>query len=206
MGDNNMSYAKDGIRVKNADKGSKGKIMAGIALMIALMLVSTLTGCTSEENDSGDDKEFEETEDQPDIVDIPEDDDDDNGDDDNGTTEDPETQTALQISTSEITTDAKWYPYDSDDVEIRFFAVRSNDDEIHVAFDACDVCYEEKKGYRQENIQMVCNNCDQSFLIRRIGTDNDEGGCWPSYLPISIEDDNVIIKISDLEEKRFMFE
>jgi hypothetical protein len=206
MGDNKMSNAQDGIRVKNADKGSKGKIVAGIALMIALMLVSTLTGCTSEESGSGDDKEFEETEDQPDIVDIPEDDDDDNGDGDNGTTEDPETLTALQIPTSEITTDAKWYPYDSDGVEIRFFAVRSNDDEIHVAFDACDVCYEEKKGYRQENIQMVCNNCDQSFLIRRIGTDNEEGGCWPSYLPITIEDDYVIIKISDLEEKRYMFE
>jgi hypothetical protein len=89
MGDNKMSNAQDGIRVKNADKGSKGKIVAGIALMIALMLVSTLTGCTSEESGSGDDKEFEETEDQPDIVDIPEDDDDDNGDGDNGTTEAP---------------------------------------------------------------------------------------------------------------------
>jgi uncharacterized membrane protein len=91
-------------------------------------------------------------------------------------------------------------------VEIRFFAVRSNDNEIHVAFDACDVCYEEKKGYRQEGIQMTCNNCDKTFPIKAIGSENMKGGCWPSYLPMSIEDDYIIIKISDLEEKKYMFE
>ena len=113
---------------------------------------------------------------------------------------------AIQVPTSEVTTNAKWYPYDSDGVEIRFFCVRSNDQEIHVAFDACDVCYDAKKGYVQEGVKMVCNNCEKSFPIKAIGTDNLAGGCWPSYLPITIDDNNIIIKISDLEDKEFMFE
>jgi uncharacterized membrane protein len=113
---------------------------------------------------------------------------------------------ALKVPTSEVTINAKWYPYDSAGVEIRFFCVRSSDDEIHVAFDACDVCYEEKKGYRQDATKMKCNACGLGFPIKAIGTENLKGGCWPSYLAMKIENDNVIILISDLEEKRFMFE
>jgi hypothetical protein len=192
--------AKGAINMSN----SKGKIIAGLALIILLIVSGTLTGCLSEEKDTKENDEFQDTEDEPDKVEVP--DDGNNGDDDNGTTEDPEPVTALQIPTSEITTEAKWYPYDSDGVEIRFFCVRSNDGEIHVAFDACDVCYQEKKGYKQDGIQMECNNCGQTFLIKAIGSENLKGGCWPSYLPMTENDDNIIIKISDLEEKKYMFE
>ena len=185
----------------------KGRIVTGIFLIFVLLMTAVLAGCTSEDSGS-DGGDFEETEDQPDVVEVPDDGDGDGGggNDDNGTTDDPEPVTALQVPTAEVTTDAKWYPYDSDGVEIRFFAVRSNDNEIHVAFDACDVCFEEKKGYRQEGIQMTCNNCDKSFPIKAVGTENMVGGCWPSFLPISIEDDYIIIKLSDLEEKKYMFE
>jgi hypothetical protein len=189
----------------SSNNGSKRKILAGIALITLLILTGILAGCTSSD-ESDNEKEFEETEDEPDIVEIPDDGDDGDNGDDNTTNEEPEPISAIKIPTSEISTNAKWYPYDSDGIEIRFFCVKSNDGEIHVAFDACDVCYEEKKGYRQENIQMTCNNCDNSYPIKLLGTENDQGGCWPSYLPISIEENYVIIKISDLEEKRYMFE
>jgi hypothetical protein len=189
------------------NKSTKSKKVGRMILIIILLMVTVLSGCLSEENQSKGGN-FEETEDQPDVVDIPNEGDGNGsgGNDDNSTSEEPEPETALQIPTAEVTTEAKWYPYDSDGVEIRFFAVRSNDNEIHVAFDACDVCYEEKKGYRQEGIQMTCNNCDKTFPIKAIGSENMKGGCWPSYLPMSIEDDYIIIKISDLEEKKYMFE
>ena len=185
----------------------KSRMVTGLLLIFVLLMTAVLAGCVSEDKGSGGGN-FEETEDQPDIVEAPDDGDGDEGggDDDNGTTEEPEPVTALQVPTAEVTTDAKWYPYDSDGVEIRFFAVRSNDNDIHVAFDACDVCYEEKMGYRQEGIQMTCNNCDTSFLIKDICSENMKGGCWPSYLPMSIEEDYIIITISDLEEKKYMFE
>lgn len=196
---------KGGDCMASSDNGSKRKIIAGIVLITLLIITAVLAGCTSSHDNSDKNKEFEETEDEPDIVEIP-DNEGDNGNDDNGTSEEPEPVTAVRIPTPEISTTAKWYPYDSDGVEIRFFAVKSNDGEIHVAFDACDVCYQEKKGYRQENIQMVCNNCDNSYPIKLLGTENEQGGCWPSYLPMEIEDDYLIILISDLEEKRYMFE
>ncbi|UCF07937.1 MAG: DUF2318 domain-containing protein [Thermoplasmata archaeon] len=192
--------------MSNINDSMRGRIATGIVLTIVLLMTAVFAGCTS---DNGSEKGgFEEAEDQPDIVEVPDEGDGDGsgGNDDNGTSEEPEPVTALQIPTAETTTDAKWYPYDSDGVEIRFFAVRSNDGEIHVAFDACDVCYAEKKGYRQEGIQMTCNNCGQSFPIKAIGSENLKGGCWPSYLPVTIEDDYIIIMISDLEEKRYMFE
>jgi hypothetical protein len=189
----------------DSNNGSKRKIVAGIALILLLVMTAVLAGCTSSD-EPDEEKEFEETEDEPDIVDIPDDGDDGDNGDDNTTNEEPEPISAMQIPTSEISTNAKWYPYDCDGVEIRFFAVKSNDGEIHVAFDACDVCYEEKKGYRQENIQMTCNNCDNSYPIKLLGTENDQGGCWPSYLPMDIEDGYLIILLSDLEEKEYMFE
>lgn len=192
--------------MSNLERTSKRKIIAGIALIFLLTLSGALAGCLSEDADEEEKKDFEETEDEPDIVEIPDDDDDGNNGDDNTTNEDPEPISAIQIPTSEVTTNAKWYPYNCDGIEIRFFAVKSNDGEIHVAFDACDVCYEEKKGYRQENIQMTCNNCDNSYPIKLLGTENEQGGCWPSYLPIEIEDNYIIITLSDLEEKKYMFE
>ncbi len=211
-----MKTAHDMVPAANAQrrtaapqaKGGKGKVVAGVVVALVVLLASFMLFFQPEEDDSPD-QGFEDTEDEPDIVELPPDDDNNNGgggNPDNGTDEEPEPITAVQIPTSDVTTDAKWYPYDYENIEIRFFAVASNDGEIHVAFDACDVCYEEKLGYRQENIQMVCNNCGQSFFIKRIGTDNEEGGCWPSYLPMTIEDDNVIILISDIEGKSWMFE
>ena len=47
----------------------------------------------------------------------------------------------LVISLSSLSTEANFYAYDADDVKIYFFAVIGSDNEVHVAFDACDVCY-----------------------------------------------------------------
>jgi len=52
---------------------------------------------------------------------------------------------------------------------------------------------------------MHCINCGKEFSINSIGTDNTAGGCWPSYLPIKIENENIIINKSDLEDKQYMF-
>jgi uncharacterized membrane protein len=115
------------------------------------------------------------------------------------------TETQITIPLSHIKTEAKFYTYESNDVDIRYFAVIGSDGEVHVATDACDLCYEAKRGYKQENDVMKCINCGLTFPIDDIGDQNTGGGCWPSYIPISITDENLIIEISDLEAKRFMF-
>jgi uncharacterized membrane protein len=114
-------------------------------------------------------------------------------------------QTEVSIPLSEIGSNAKFYSYGSNGVEIRYFAVKGPDGNAHVAFVACDVCYDAKKGYRQNGDVMQCINCGNEYPIKSLGTENTAGGCWPSYLPIKIDGDDVIINISDLDDKRWMF-
>ena len=116
-----------------------------------------------------------------------------------------QTGTEIKIPISEIGTNAKFYAYDANGVTVKYFTVKGSDGEIHVAFDACDVCYKAKKGYTQKSDVMSCINCGKEYEINGIGTDNTQGGCWPSYLPMNIDGDDVVIKKSDLEAKSWMF-
>jgi uncharacterized membrane protein len=112
----------------------------------------------------------------------------------------------VELSASEVTKEAKFYNIDASGVEVRFFAVRGSDNKVRVAMDACDVCYDAKKGYRQGGDDMVCNNCGNKYPTDGIGTENLKGGCWPSYVPMKVEDGKVIIKASELKAKRYMFD
>lgn len=116
-----------------------------------------------------------------------------------------QTDTEIFISVSNLSTTAKFYSFESEGVTIRYFAVKDTSGNVHVAFDACDVCYEAKKGYQQNGDVMQCINCGKEFSITSIGTDNIAGGCWPSYLPMHINENTVIITIADLVEKQYMF-
>lgn len=112
----------------------------------------------------------------------------------------------FRIPLSEISEKAKWYEYESNGINIRFFVVKASDGSIKTGFDACDVCYRNKKGYRQEGSYMVCNNCGNRYPINGLGTENkNPGGCWPGYLPSRVDEDNLIIKRSDLENGRWRF-
>jgi uncharacterized membrane protein len=115
------------------------------------------------------------------------------------------TGSQILIPISDIGTTAKFYSYESKDVEIKYFIVKGNDDVIKAAFDACDLCYNAKKGYRQDVDVMTCLNCGLTFPINELGETNTGGGCWPSYLPIKIDGNNIIIEKSDLENKINMF-
>jgi uncharacterized membrane protein len=112
----------------------------------------------------------------------------------------------ITIPISDIDTSVNFYSYNSGGVDISYFIVKGSDGKYHAAFDACDVCYGAKKGYSQDGDVMRCINCGLTFPINDLGDKNTGGGCWPSYLPIEIEDNNIIIEKSDLENKRYMFE
>lgn len=113
---------------------------------------------------------------------------------------------SVKIPLSKVSENAKWYEYDSSGTSIRFFVVKANDGTIKTGFDACDVCYNTRKGYRQDGDFMVCNNCGNRYPITGLGTENKRpGGCWPGYLPSEIVDGNVVIRKADLEKGRRMF-
>ena len=118
----------------------------------------------------------------------------------------PLTTGITEIPLTEITEEAKWYEYDADGKKVKFFAVKSSDGSIKTAFDACDVCYGSKKGYRQEGAQMICNNCGNKYPISGLGTENRAGGgCWPGYLPSEIQGGTLVIKHSDIEAGKYRF-
>jgi uncharacterized membrane protein len=93
---------------------------------------------------------------------------------------------------------AHFYSVDDGGKNIGFFMVKGSDGTIHTAFDACDVCFREKKGYDQQGEFMVCKNCNRKFAINMIGQVGG-GGCNPSYLNHFEDGKNVVIKIADLK-------
>jgi uncharacterized membrane protein len=108
----------------------------------------------------------------------------------------------IKIPLAGITKTAEFLDYDG----IEFFIVRAKDGSVKTAFNACDVCYRSKKGYRQEGDDMVCNNCGNHYRISGLGTANLKGGgCWPGYLEATIEGDYMVIAKSSLEAGRYRF-
>jgi hypothetical protein len=86
---------------------------------------------------------------------------------------------------------------------INFFVLQSSDGVIRAAFDACDVCFPAKKGYRQDGDLMVCNNCGQQFRSIRINV--EKGGCNPSPLDRTVEDGKLLIALTDIEKGAMYF-
>lgn len=82
--------------------------------------------------------------------------------------------------------------------EIAFFIVKGSDGQLHTAFDACDACYREKKGYEQQGDKMVCKNCNMKFAVNRIGAASS-GGCNPSHLNATVDAKNVTISVTELK-------
>ncbi|BBD06800.1 DUF2318 domain-containing protein [Desulfovibrio ferrophilus] len=91
---------------------------------------------------------------------------------------------------------AHYYSMNAGDRDIRFFVIKSQDDVLRAAFDACDVCYREGKGYDQDGESMICNNCGQRFHSSRIN--EVKGGCNPAPLTRTIKGDKLIITQADI--------
>lgn len=99
---------------------------------------------------------------------------------------------------------AHFYRYPDGGKELKFFVVKGNDGAFRVAFDACDVCFREKKGYVQKGDAMVCRNCNMKFAIGRLGP-HAVGGCNPSYLPHRQASGSIIISVTDLKAGSRLF-
>lgn len=99
--------------------------------------------------------------------------------------------------------EAHYYLLGKDGVEVKFFVLKSSDGVIRAAFDACDVCFREKKGYDQDGEFMVCNNCGMRFHSSRIN--EVKGGCNPSPLTRADDGTTVTIKERDIMAGRGYF-
>lgn len=97
---------------------------------------------------------------------------------------------------------AHFYTYNGSKT-INFFVLKSSDGIIRAAFDACDVCYREKKGYHQEGDVMVCNNCGQRFPSVKVN--EIKGGCNPAPLERNMQGDFLVLNTADIEPGAFYF-
>ncbi|MCL5991503.1 MAG: DUF2318 domain-containing protein [Bacteroidetes bacterium] len=110
---------------------------------------------------------------------------------------------------SEISTTAKYYSYTyiinaTTKKEIEYFIVQDGSGNIKTAFNACEVCYKADKGYSQKGDVMHCNNCGNEYPIEDLGSQG-QGGCWPGYLPHTINGDEIVIQISGIEKGAYLF-
>lgn len=104
----------------------------------------------------------------------------------------------VSIPVSELSTKARFYDYKTASGKtVRFFAMKSADGAYRAALDSCDVCFAEKKGYRQEGEDMVCNNCGNHFHSSQIN--EVSGGCNPVGLTRRVEADRLVIDARSLE-------
>jgi uncharacterized membrane protein len=93
---------------------------------------------------------------------------------------------------------ARFYKFEDGGKNITFFAVKAADGSIRTAFDACDACYRDRKGYEQQGDKMNCKNCNQKFAIKRLGP-NATGGCNPGYLPHKQNGKTISVSVTDLK-------
>lgn len=91
---------------------------------------------------------------------------------------------------------AHFFSYGGGNRKINFFVVKSRDNIIRAAFDACDVCFPERKGYSQNGDYMTCNNCGQQFHSTRINV--VKGGCNPAPLRRKHQGDQLVIAEADI--------
>ena len=109
---------------------------------------------------------------------------------------------AIKHARSGISTTAQFHSYihkisPTVGIEIKYFVVQAPNGDIKTAFNACDVCWAQYKGYVQLGSFVRCVNCGNTYPINDLGTAGT-GGCWPSYLPHTTEPDSISILISDL--------
>lgn len=112
---------------------------------------------------------------------------------------------AVKIAVSEVSDgQAHFYSYDAGTTKVNYFVIKSSDGELRAAFDACDVCFPQKKGYHQEGDEMVCNNCGRRFPSTKINV--LQGGCNPSPLERTVKGDELVLQVADIQAGVSYFE
>ncbi len=104
----------------------------------------------------------------------------------------------VRIGLNEVTDgNAHYFKINAGNKTVKFFVLKAGDGVIRAALDACDVCYKEKKGYRQEGSAMICRNCDNIFPASQINV--QRGGCNPVPLSRRIEGGKLVLDARELE-------
>jgi uncharacterized membrane protein len=97
----------------------------------------------------------------------------------------------------------KFYIYRDQDKSVRFFVLRSSDGVVRAAYDACEVCFRNKKGFHQEGDYTVCNNCGNRYPSVNINVIT--GGCNPIPLNRVAQNGNINISADEVKKGSVLF-
>lgn len=108
---------------------------------------------------------------------------------------------AVHISLGALETGRLYkFSYRGPQADIRFFLIKRGEGDIAAAFDACNIC--PPYGYHQEGDQVICDNCNAPINLDTIGM---AGGCNPIPLAATLQNDDLVIEVSDLEAAQRIF-
>lgn len=80
--------------------------------------------------------------------------------------------------------------------EVKFFIGRDGAGEVQVGFDANEICFKRKRGYRHDGEWLVCRVCDKSFRVSEVN--DGGGGCKPVPLEHRVEGEQVVLAEADV--------
>lgn len=95
-----------------------------------------------------------------------------------------------------------FYTYHFKKKKISFFVVKQGDTVISF-LDACNACYPKKRGYKFKDGRVVCQYCNEKYLIEQIA--EGFGNCYPIRLPGRLEGGSYRIAILSLEKSAGKF-
>lgn len=105
----------------------------------------------------------------------------------------------IQIATSTFDDgQAHFYRRSTDHGEVRFFIIKTADGKIRAAFDACEICHKERRGFRQARQMMVCNYCGRSSPVTQIDPGRVGRDCNPVPIEATVEGEQVLLKATSL--------
>lgn len=115
--------------------------------------------------------------------------------------------TDLTIVQSEVSSNARYYPYEINNVDMEVLAVKLDDGTVKAALNTCLSCYNTGRGYfEQKGNQLICQNCGNSFELKNVGL--EKGECYPLPIPsseITVDGDNLVISKTFLDSQQKMF-
>lgn len=82
--------------------------------------------------------------------------------------------------------------------EVKLFVGRDRSGEIHVGFDANEICFKRKRGYDYAGGWLTCRVCEKSFRLEEVN--DNRGGCAPVAVRHQLEGDQVVLAESAVLE------
>ncbi len=106
----------------------------------------------------------------------------------------PDTNGEVRISVSNLKpSEVRFFHFlNPANQEIHFFIGRDERGELVGAYDANEICYKKKRGYRAEGEWVTCNFCDKSFRLAEVNAGG--GGCKPVPMPVRETNGEVVLE------------